>query len=230
MIELFPEGFEEREVGAELELAAYTTGPPASRLHELGAVSTGDVEPGWEDGWREFHRPVRIGPLWIGPPWQEPEPGALAVVIDPGRAFGTGAHPTTRLCLELLLECEPGSVVDLGCGSGVLAIAAARLGFRPVTALDLDEAAVAASRANAAANDVRIEVRRSDVLVDPLPDAGTGIANIAAREIEAVAPRFRGRTLVVSGFLAEAGPRLAGWRSRARRELEGWAAELLERF
>src|SRR5437016_3537985 len=79
------------------------------------------VENGWEDRWRDFHRPIRIGPLWVGPPWEEAPPGAVAVWIDPGRAFGTGAHPTTRLCLELLLDVRRGSLLDVGCGSGVIA-------------------------------------------------------------------------------------------------------------
>ena len=95
-----------------------------------------EVEPGWEDRWREFHHPVRIGPLWVGPPWETPPPDAIPVVIDPGQAFGTGAHPTTRLCLELLLDQPRGSVLDVGCGSGVIAIAAAKLGFGPVLAVD----------------------------------------------------------------------------------------------
>ena len=93
-----------------------------------------EVEAGWEDRWREFHRPVRVGPLWIGPPWETAPGDALAVVIDPGRAFGTGAHPTTRLCLELLLDLPRTSLLDVGCGSGVLSIAAARLGFGPSSA------------------------------------------------------------------------------------------------
>ena len=76
-------------------------------MQAFGGAARADVEEGWEDRWREFHRPVRVGPLWVGPPWEEPAADALAVVIDPGRAFGTGAHPTTRLCLELLAELEP---------------------------------------------------------------------------------------------------------------------------
>ena len=95
----------------------------------FGMGDAADVEDGWEDRWRKFHRPVRVGRLWVGPPWETPPADALAVVIDPGRAFGTGAHPTTQLCLELLQELEPGSLLDVGCGSGVLSVArrAARL-------------------------------------------------------------------------------------------------------
>ena len=112
------------------------------------------VQPGWEDGWRAFHRPVRAGGLWIGPPWEQPDPGEPAVVIDPGRAFGTGAHPTTRLCVELLARCERGSLLDVGCGSGVLSIAAARLGYGPIQAVDNDPVAVETTIANAEVNGV----------------------------------------------------------------------------
>ena len=69
---------------------------------------------GWEDEWKRFHRPVEVGSLWIGPPWEEPTPGSSPVVIDPGRAFGTGAHPTTRLCLELIQSLERASLLDVG--------------------------------------------------------------------------------------------------------------------
>ena len=100
------------------------------------------VEAGWEDRWKEFHRPARAGGLWIGPPWEPPPAGEPAVVVDPGRAFGTGAHPTTRACIELLARLERGSLLDAGCGSGVLAVAAARLGFAPVFAVDADPVAV----------------------------------------------------------------------------------------
>ena len=134
---------------------------------------------------------MRIGPLWVGPPWLDPEPDALAVVIDPGQAFGTGAHATTHLCLELLLDAERGSLVDLGCGSGVLAIAAAKLGFAPVTALDSDEVAVRIARENAEANGVDVEIRHADVLADDLPETDIAVANIELATVEALAPRVR---------------------------------------
>ena len=105
-----------------------------------------------------LHRAVQVSPLWIGPPWED-APEVEPVVIDPGRAFGTGAHPTTRLCIEMLLGIERGSVLDVGCGSGVLAIAARKLGFGPVTAIDVDEAAVEAAARNAQANGVEVDVR-----------------------------------------------------------------------
>jgi ribosomal protein L11 methyltransferase len=192
-------------------------------------VAETPVSAGWESAWKSFHRPVLIGPLWVGPPWEAPHAGAAAVVIDPGRAFGTGAHPTTRLCLELLLGLEPSGLVDLGCGSGVLAVAAARLGFRPVIALDADESAVAATRSNAAANGVAVEARLADVLADPLPAVETGVANIAREPAERAAERFRGRVFVASGYLAAEQPAPAGWRVVERREAEGWAGDMLTR-
>ena len=115
-VELAPEGFEEAERPDGVELAAY--GPSAERVLAAypDALVTA-VDDGWEDRWREFHQPARIGPLWIGPPWETQPTDAIAVVIDPGRAFGTGAHASTRLCLELLLGEARGSLLDVGCGS-----------------------------------------------------------------------------------------------------------------
>jgi ribosomal protein L11 methyltransferase len=230
MIDLFPEGFEEREGGDSIELAAYgERGDVARRLEPLGPVLELEVVAGWENEWRRFHRPVRIGPLWVGPSWEEPDATAIAVVVDPGRAFGTGAHATTRLCLELLLDLPTTGIVDVGCGSGVLAVAAARLGFEPVVALDSDGAAVEAARANAAANDVVVDVRLADALTDPLPTVEVAVANIARAPVELVAERFAGGLLIASGYLEEEQPSPAGWGSVKRRAAEGWAADLLER-
>ena len=230
MVELFPEGFEERDAGGLVELAAYTERASARELlSRLGRVAEAPVAAGWEDAWRRFHRPVHVGPLWIGPSWEAPDDGAIAIVLDPGRAFGTGAHPTTRLCLELLLDLEPSGLVDVGCGSGVLALAAARLDFHPVVALDDDEAAVEVARANAAVNGVDVEVQCVDALAGPLPRVETAVANIARAPVERVAERFEGRLLVCSGYLTAERPAPAGWQALDRREAEGWAADLLER-
>jgi ribosomal protein L11 methyltransferase len=230
MVQLFPEGFEETEHGRDIELAAYTTPGGEERLwHVFGPGAARDVAPGWEDAWKRFHRPARVGRLWVGPPWEEPDAGALAVVIDPGGAFGTGAHPTTRLCLELMLELTPSSFVDLGCGSGVLAIAAAKLGFEPVYALDTEEAAVSAVQENAAANGVVIHALRADVLNDSLPDAAVAAANVTRALVESVAARLGAATLVASGYVSSERPDLAGWRHEARKEREGWAADLFQR-
>lgn len=231
MLELFPEGFEEavRPDGA-LELCAYTDADGEERARKAFAGAQAEaIAPGWEEAWRRFHRPVRVGPLWVGPPWENPAEGAVPVVIDPGRAFGTGAHPTTRLCLELLVDLERGSLVDLGCGSGVLAISAAKLGFAPVVGLDADDAAVEATRANARANRVVIDVVRADVLAEELPDADVALANIALAVVERLAMRTRTRRLVTAGYAARERPILVGWRHELRREAEGWAADLYER-
>lgn len=228
MLELFPEGFQEVESADGVELAAFTVESWDQRLTDLGAVRADPVAPGWEEGWKRFHRPVRVGPLWVGPPWERPDREAIKVIVDPGRAFGTGAHPTTRLCLELLLTCEPTSLVDLGCGSGVVAIAAAKLGFSPVLAFDNDEAAVEATLANAAANRVLIEARAQDVLSDPVPTADVAVANVDLPSVAQLTGRVRACRLIVSGYLASERPPSRRWRHRGRRESDGWAADLFE--
>jgi ribosomal protein L11 methyltransferase len=223
---LAPGGFEEVERGPLLELAAY--GDAAARLAAaFPDAGVEDVEPGWEDRWRDFHRPVEIGPLWIGPPWEEPAEGTIHVVVDPGRAFGTGAHPTTRLCLELLLEQQRTSVLDVGCGSGVLSIAAAALGFAPVTAIDVDPAAIAETERNAAANGVSVEARVFDALAGALPKAGLTVANISLDAVNALRPA--GALLLTSGYLERDAPRLPGWTSVRRLVRDGWAADLSTR-
>jgi ribosomal protein L11 methyltransferase len=228
--ELAPAGWEEVELDGGVELAIYGDEELAAALAgRFGAVGASEVEPGWERRWREFHRPVRIGPLWVGPPWEAPPSRAAAIVIEPAQAFGTGAHATTRLCLELLLRCEPQSVVDLGCGSGVLAVAAARLGFAPVVAVDRDAAAVAAAAANARANGIRIDAVQADVKVDSLPHAELALANLDRALVPVAASRFEGRLLIASGYLAGDSVAPEGWRRLARRQREGWAADLFER-
>ncbi|HEX3256396.1 MAG TPA: 50S ribosomal protein L11 methyltransferase [Gaiellaceae bacterium] len=226
MIELFPEGFEEVPVSGGVELAAYTKAGGEERLWQVfGPGAATDVKSGWSEAWKSFHRPVTVGRLWIGPPWETAAEGHVPVVVDPGQAFGTGAHPTTQLCLQHLGSHDPVSLLDLGCGSGVLAIAAAKLGFAPVTALDLDPAAVAAARANAEANEVEIQVGLVDVLTDELPDAQLVVANIAREPVEQVAGRVPGSELVASGYLVSDEPILEGWSLLERRELQGWAAD-----
>jgi ribosomal protein L11 methyltransferase len=185
-----------------------------------------EVEPGWEDRWRQYHHGVRIGPLWVGPPWEEAPDDALAVVIDPGRAFGTGSHPTTRLCLELLLELGRGSLLDVGCGSGVLAIAAARLGFGPVVAVDVAATAIEAARLNAAANRIFLDLRCLDGLADSLPVTDVAVVNIARAAIEAVAGRLEAKYLLTSGYPTQEMPTLTGFRHLVERELDGWAGDL----
>jgi ribosomal protein L11 methyltransferase len=226
LLDLHPEGFEE----ADGELAVYTDAAGEARLRELFSdVSSRSVEPGWEERWREFHRPVWIGPIWVGPPWEQAPGDSVAVVVDPGRAFGTGSHPTTRLCLEFLLSLAPGSLVDVGCGSGVLSIAAAKLGFAPVTAIDHDAAAIAAARRNAAANRVQVEVRLADAHAGLLPAADVGFANIDLRSVEGLGPVIEVGTLVGSGYFHQRMPSVAGYAHRERRIDGGWAADLFVR-
>ena len=230
MADLFRDGFEEVERDGAIELAAYGDRADEGRVREaFGAADGEDVPPGWAEAWKRFHRPVHVGPLWVGPPWLVPDASPTAVIIEPGRAFGTGAHATTRLCLELLLERPRTSVVDVGCGSGVIAIAAAKVGFSPVHALDSDEAAVEAARSNARVNGVDVAVALADVLRDPLPDARLAVANIARAPLERLAARLRSDTLIASGYLSSERLRLPGWRCLTRRERDGWAAELFAR-
>jgi ribosomal protein L11 methyltransferase len=227
MLELFPDGFEEVDGADGVELVAYTDSSGEERLwHSFGGVRGEDVAADWRDRWKSFHHPVRLGPLWVGPPWHDAPADAITIVIDPGRAFGTGAHPTTQLCIELLLELEPASAVDFGCGSGVLAIVAAKLGFAPVVAVDDDANAVEATRLNAVANQVALEVRRADALVDSPPAGDVAIANITHSAVEKLAPRLRSGLLVTSGYLVTDESLLPGFTPVRRVTRDGWAADL----
>jgi ribosomal protein L11 methyltransferase len=249
LIEIAPAGFEQIDGEHFVEFALY--GPPGE-LPELsrGRASIGgvtvevsgtEVGEDWANRWREFHRPVQIGRMHVRAPWHEPpeehdgeEP--VDIVIDPGRAFGTGAHPTTQLCLELLLDVPPGPLADLGCGSGVLAIAAAKLGFAPVSAFDNELAAVDATLANAAANGVTLErVERCDLRAQPAPVEPVTVANLVRPlllEVAALMPE-QPETLIVSGLLEgeedEAAAAFAPLRERRRLRLQGWSALLLTR-
>jgi ribosomal protein L11 methyltransferase len=213
-----------------LELAVY--GDERLELEVRGVFAeawAAPVENGWEERWRVFHRPVRAGGLWIGPPWEVAPAGERSIVIDPGQAFGTGAHATTRACLELLAGETCGRVLDAGCGSGVIAVAASRLGHAPVVAVDCDPLAVAATRANAARNAVELEVRMLDVLEDDLPEADLLVANIELRVVEAVLARCPAPRAITSGYLAHERVDASGWRALRVLELDGWRAELLAR-
>lgn len=171
----------------------------------------------WEQQWRAHYKPMRIGRrIVVAPPWETPQLASDAVVvrIDPGQAFGTGTHPTTQLCLAALEdELQPGQrVLDLGCGSGILAIAALLLGAAHASAFDIDPAAVAATIENAAANSV---AERMLALRGSLAEAHKNapyplvLANLLSRIIvemlqqglaKILAP---GGTLILSGILQE---------------------------
>jgi ribosomal protein L11 methyltransferase len=217
MLKWFPGGLEEQRDGDQVELSGFAERAPDPSLSES------PVADGWADAWRDFHRPVREGRLWVGPPWSRPEP--IAVVIDPGRAFGTGAHGSTRAALALLQELDPGPALDLGCGSGVLSIAAVKLGFGPLQAFDIDPLAVQATRINAARNDVELSAERRDVLTDPLPAAPLWLANLELHLLEPLLHRSDRPPLVLASGLLER-QTLGGGR---RAVVDGWAAELVER-
>jgi ribosomal protein L11 methyltransferase len=235
-----------------IEYAVY--GPPGElpALPDLEAavggalveVTTSELPDDWSERWKAFHRPLVLGDrLAVRPPWEAPIGTAIEIVVDPAQAFGTGAHATTRLCLELLLEladrgAAAGPLLDLGCGSGVLAVAAAKLGFAPVLAVDFDPLSVEATRANAVVNDVALDVRRVDLRHDPIPAAPTVLANLLRPLLLDYACTLDGaaeppRTLVASGLLIEEADEIAaafaphGPREQDRRERGEWAALLL---
>lgn len=205
LLELVPGGVEEQQIGEDaVEYAVYGASGELPDLPDLEAaagdalvqISTSETADDWQERWKQFHRPVLVQPsadwalagpavpaLHVRPPWEPARAadiqgaGVQEIVIDPGQAFGTGAHATTRLCLEMLLELAAteaarGPLLDVGTGSGVLAIAAARLGFAPVLALDHDRLSIAAARANAAVNCAPVELRRFDLRHQTLPWPG----------------------------------------------------------
>ena len=254
---LAPGGVEETAGDGFVEYAIYGAEGELPDVGEL-EVATGDglvelvateVADDWADRWREFHRPVEVRgetggtAFWLRPPWEPEKPDAFEVVIDPGQAFGTGAHPTTRLSLGLLLDLHDrgrasGPLTDLGTGSAVLAIAAAKLGWDPVAGYDHEAAAIEAAIENAEANGTEVQLERSD-LRDGLPDlAPTVVANLTAPLLEMVASQMtsdnRPETLVCSGLLAKERERVEaafvslGLAPVEFRALENWGGLLLE--
>jgi ribosomal protein L11 methyltransferase len=250
LLALAPGGLEERELGDAVEYVIYGAPGELPALPELRAaagdalveVSSSEVPDDWAERWKAFHRPVEVSwrfrRLRVRPPWEAPLEGpGIDLVIDPGQAFGTGAHNTTRLCLELLLELHPaGALADWGCGTGVLAIAAARLGWAPVLACDVEHASVVATRANALANGAGdIVVERIDLRRAQGPWAPTVVANLVRPLLLDVAARMTRppERLIASGLLrSEAGEVAAafaphGLRPADRRDGGEWSALLL---
>jgi ribosomal protein L11 methyltransferase len=247
LLALVPGGLEERDVDADtVEFALYGAEGELPDVGALRAAAGGalvdvrsDVVPdGWEERWREWHRPLDVGPLRVRPPWEPARPGALDIVIDPGQAFGTGAHPSTRLTLQLLVELpRGGALADWGCGSGILSVAAARLGFDPVLACDVERAAVDATLAAAAANGVVVDADRCDLRSASGPWAPTVLANLVRPLLLDLATRLDRppERLIASGLeTGEVDEVAAAFAARgldltARRDGDGWSAILLSR-
>jgi ribosomal protein L11 methyltransferase len=215
-----PAGVEEIEVDAgTIEYVIYGAAGELPSLPALEAsvgeclvaVRTSEIADDWPERWREFHQPIDVAQrLHVRPPWHPASatPGLLDIVIEPGQAFGTGAHATSRLCLELLVGLEHdgaarGSLLDVGCGSGILAIAAAKLGFSPVIAIDNDPACVEAASANATANLVSVDIRACDLRRDRLPVASTVVANLLLAPLLLLSERLecQPERLIASGLL-----------------------------
>ncbi len=253
LLSVAPSGVEEVDVSAGVvEYAVYGAPGELPALPDLTAaaggalveVRTSEVADDWDQRWRSFHRPLVLGDrLVVRPPWEEAIGAQVEIVIDPGQAFGTGSHATTRLCLELMLELEAaGGFVDLGCGSGVLAIAAARLGWDPVVALDYDPASVEAAVDNARVNGVAIEVQSYDLRSDPVVCAPVVAANLLrpllltwADRLASASPSAFPEVMIASGLLVHEADGVAGAFGRLglaeseRRESGEWAALLLQR-
>jgi ribosomal protein L11 methyltransferase len=254
LTELAPNGVEEERGPGFVEFAIY--GPPGEvpDLGELQAaaggalvdVTTTSVPDDWADRWQDFHRPIEVGGrIGVRPSWWDAKDGLIDVVVDPGRAFGTGGHATTRLCLEFLVELADageagGPIADWGTGSGVLAISASKLGWDPITACDREPASLEAARANAGVNGVEATFERVDVREEAPPVAPTVVANLTANLLEDCAGHMNGEgelpnLLVCSGMLATEVDRVTdafaavGLRESKRSSEGDWAALLLRR-
>jgi ribosomal protein L11 methyltransferase len=247
LLPLVPDGVRELPRGRMVELKMRGESVPA--IDEV-IRAAGDWPHTWSDGtvpddWRarrllDYRPDVIGGRLVVRPDWAPaPRRRMLDIVLGSTAAFGAGSHPTTRTCLELLLGCEPaGSLADLGCGTGVLSILAAKLGWRDVVAVDLQPASVEAASANAAANGVVIEARVADLAAVPAPTTDAVAANLPGavhlRIAESLAAE-RPALALVSGFGPEQAPDvLAAYATRGLRPVNrlepyGWVVALLKR-
>jgi ribosomal protein L11 methyltransferase len=198
----------------------------------------------WERAWMDDFKPQRFGKrLWICPTWlTPPEPDAVNLMLDPGLAFGTGTHPTTSLCLTWLEQADlhNKSIIDYGCGSGILSLAAIKLGAQKVQAVDVDNQALQATQNNALSNsinDKQIEITFPETLQDPVDLI---IANILLAPLISLSDRFHQLLhpkahLVVSGLLAEQAPLLINaydstFTPIITEYLDGWALLVFSRI
>ncbi|MDH4874601.1 50S ribosomal protein L11 methyltransferase [Pseudomonas sp. BN515] len=205
LLALFEADTDETALVAHLELLTGGALP----THQIERIEDQD----WERSWMDNFQPMRFGRrLWIVPSWHDaPEPDAVNLLLDPGLAFGTGTHPTTALCLEWLdgQDLNGCEVLDFGCGSGILAIAALLLGARQAVGTDIDPQALEASRDNASRNG--IDPARFPVYLPadlPAKPAEVVVANILAGPLVSLAPQITslvapGGRLALSGILAE---------------------------
>lgn len=243
----FAEALDESALCARVD--AYVAG-----LHALGFAGGGPAtvraldDDGWADAWRAYFAPRAVGrSLLVTPPWESPEAaGRHVLVVEPGRAFGTGQHASTAGCLEILEDvidrAHPVRAVDVGTGSGILAIAAARLGVRDILAVDADPDAVTAAAANVARNALGARVRCAvaDLATLETPPAPLVLANLlaaahrthAARYAQLVSP---GGTLIAGGLLDTERDDIAaalarhGLHATGARSFEGWTTLALTR-
>jgi ribosomal protein L11 methyltransferase len=203
-----------------------------------------DVPAGWQRRWHQYLRPVEVASgarrLRVRPPWLPANAAddAMEVVIDPGELFGAGTHPTTQLCLELLLAADArGPLCDWGSGSGILAVTAGLLGFEPIDAVEVMPDGLTAIKLNARANGVAVRTHWSNLAVTPAPWAPTVTANLTLDLLIAIAENALQRPperMIASGVLAtqagevEAAFARHGLRETERRVQGEWAAVLLE--
>jgi ribosomal protein L11 methyltransferase len=230
--------------GRVVLVASYPTPEAAVSVAARVGAGTEEVRRDWEDAWKAYAEPVAVGPsLLVAPAWR-PVPvtdGRLVVEIDSGPCFGSGSHPSTRLIIELLAADPPlgATVLDVGTGSGILAVVAARLGAKSVTAVDVDPEAVAVTRANAARNGVAGLVHASATPVDDvdgpfdvaLLNVTAGVhTELAASVVPAVRP---GGRLYLAGLLPGQWEHVAGAYAGCKVTdlpgLDGWVGAVLER-
>ena len=216
-------------------------------LRPVGALRTRHVDDAdWTDAWKAHYVPQRVGRVVVVPSWlEEPlAPGEVAITLDPGMAFGTGLHPTTRGCLHLLQEVSPmpADVLDVGCGSGILALAALGLGAERAIGLDTDPLAVTATRENAARNGLGDRVTAVAGSLPALPEARHPLilANLVAALLIELAPRLEahlaaGGVLLASGIIEPRAAEVLGAMRAAglivtdRRDDGEWVSLRLER-